>query len=195
MPTPVVRPVWAALAQTTGAAPYRGTRLALTAYLRVSDVYTPQGVFLWLRVDGPSGAACGPDLLAFDNMRARRITGAHDWRPYTLVADVPQHATAIAFGVQLNGGGAVWADDFALFAVGPDVPVTDDLALVPNARDALCPGAPTPPPAELTPAVATPRAVPTAGPVRSSPFNLDFDLLPPAPTPSPAPAATPIRRP
>jgi hypothetical protein len=190
-----VRPVWAALLQTTGAAPYRGTRLALTASLRVVDVYTPQGVFLLLQVRGPSGAACGPDLLAFDNMYGRRITGSHDWRPYTLVVDVPQQATTIGFGVQLNGGGAVWADDFALFAVGPDVPVTDDLALVPDARAALCPGAPTPPPAVLTPVVATPRAAPTAGPVRSSPFNLDFDLLPPAPTPSPAPAAAPTRRP
>jgi hypothetical protein len=195
VPTPVVRPVWARLAQTTGAAPYRGTRLALTAYLRVEDVYTPQGVFLWLRVNGPSGEACGPDLLASDNMYGRRITGAHDWRPYTLVADVPQQATGIEFGVQLNGGGTLWADDFALFAVGPEVPVTDDLALIPNARDALCPGAPTPPPAVLTPVVATPRTVPPARTGRDGPLNLDFDLLPPAPTPSPAPAPTPTRRP
>jgi hypothetical protein len=134
LPGPLPQPVWATLLQTTGAAPYRGTRLALTAYLRVVDVDAPQGVFLWLRVDGPSRAACGPNLLAFDNMYGRRITGSHDWRPYTLVADVPQQATMIAFGVQLNGGGIVWADDFALFAVGPEVPVTDDLALIPNAR-------------------------------------------------------------
>ena len=38
VPTPVVQPVWATLAQSTGAAPYRGTRLVLTAYLRVVDV-------------------------------------------------------------------------------------------------------------------------------------------------------------
>jgi hypothetical protein len=136
-----VQPVWASLTQTTGAARYRGTRLALTAYLRVADVDAPQGVFLTLAVHGPSGATCGPNLLAFDNMYGRRITGSHDWRPYTLVADVPERANTLSFGVQLNGGGAVWADDFALFAVGPEVPVTDDLAVIPNARETLCPGA------------------------------------------------------
>jgi hypothetical protein len=192
---PLLQPVWAALTQTTAAAPYRGTRLALTASLRVVDVDAPQGVFLRLQVEGPSGAACAPNLLAFDNMYGRRITGSHDWRPYTLVVDVPAQATTITFGVHLNGGGIVWADDFALFAVGPEVPVTDDLALIPNARDALCPGAPTPAPVVLTPVVATPRAAPTAGVGPSALRNLDFDLLPPAPTPSRAPAPTPARRP
>jgi hypothetical protein len=184
LPGPLTQPVWAALTQTTAAAPYRGARLALTAYLRVVDVDAPQGVFLRLQVEGPSGAACGPNLLAFDNMYGRRITGSHDWRPYTLVADVPQQATAITFGVHLNGGGAVWADDVALFAVGPDVPVTDDLAVLPNARAALCPGAPTPAPAVLTPVVATPPAAPTARADPFGPLNLAFDLAPP-PTPTP----------
>src|SRR5687767_366910 len=177
LPGPLLRPVWASLTQTTGAAPYRGARLALTAYLRVADVDAPQGVFLTLAVHGPSGAACGPNLLAFDNMYGRRITGSHDWRPYTLVADVPEHAERVAFGVQLNGGGAVWVDDFALFAVGPEVPVTDDLAVIPNARAALCPGAAPPAPAMLTPVVATPppgaAAVSAARP--DGPINLDFD--------------------
>src|SRR5262245_61950621 len=61
VPTPLLQPTWATLLQTSVAVPYRGTRLALTAYLRVADVDAPQGVFLWLRVDGPSGAACGPN--------------------------------------------------------------------------------------------------------------------------------------
>jgi hypothetical protein len=116
-------------------------------------------------------------------MYGRRITGSHDWRPYTLVVDVPDQAAAVIFGVQLNGGGVVWADDFALFAVGPDVPVTDDLAVIPNARDALCPGAPTPPPAVLTPVVATPQTAPTAPLGPGGPNNLDFSLVP-APSPT-----------
>ena len=186
-----MQPVWATLTQTTGAAPYRGTRLALTAYLRVADVDAPAGGVPRLRVNGPSGAACGPDLLAFDNMYGRRITGSHDWRPYTLVVDVPQQATMIAFGVHLNGGGIVWADDFALFAVGPEVPVTDDLALIPNARDALCPGAPTPAPAVLTPVVATPRAAPTAGVGPLRPAEPRLRPPPAGPHPQPRPRGHP----
>ena len=104
------------LMQAVLADPYRGKRLELTGFIKSQDVLSYAG--LWMRIDGPS------HLIALDNMSDRPITGTTDWNRYSVVLDVPDNASAIAFGVLLNGSGQAWLDNVELKVVGPDVPVT-----------------------------------------------------------------------
>jgi hypothetical protein len=96
---------------------YRGTRQMLTARIRAEDVEEWAG--LWMRVDGVAGS-----ILAFDNMQSRPITGTTDWTGYRVVLDVSPGAVHVAFGVLLEGSGAVWLDAVQLREVGEDVPTT-----------------------------------------------------------------------
>jgi hypothetical protein len=106
--------------QTIDAADYRGKRVRLSAYVKADRVTDWAGV--WMRVDAGSGAP-----IAFDNMQDRPIKGSHDWTQHSIVLDVGNNATAIAFGILMSGPGAVWIDDLALDLVGTDVDVTDML--------------------------------------------------------------------
>ncbi len=101
-----------------GAAPYRGRRLRLSAWVKAEDVGGWSG--LWMRVD----PAVGKGSLAFDNMQPRAIRGTRDWRRYQVVLDVAPEAGRICYGFLLDGPGRVWVDDVALDEVGTDVPET-----------------------------------------------------------------------
>ncbi len=89
--------------QAVPAAPRRGSRVRLSAYVKTQDVERRAG--LWLRVDGVRIA------LGFDNMKDRPITGTTDWTRYSVDLNVPSTATGIALGVLLVGEGRVWIDD------------------------------------------------------------------------------------
>jgi hypothetical protein len=108
---------FATLMQMFHAHQYHGTRLRLTAYVKTVDVTDWAGG--WMRVDGPDG-----EIVSFDNMENRSITGTVDWTPYTLVLDVPENSVYLAFGVILGGTGHVWMDNVSLETVGQDVPLT-----------------------------------------------------------------------
>lgn len=95
---------------------YRGKRVRVTGYLRTADA--TRGSF-WLRVDGPNR-----ELLAFDNMDDRALTGTHDWTPFAIVVDVPQTATNFVGGLLLAGTGTLWADDLRIDVVDQSVPTT-----------------------------------------------------------------------
>ena len=114
--------------QTIDAADYRGKRVRLSAYVKADRVTDWAGV--WMRVDAGSGAP-----IAFDNMQDRPIKGSHDWTQYSIVLDVGNTATAIAFGILMSGPGAVWIDDLALDPVGTDVDVTDVLRKTKSPRN------------------------------------------------------------
>jgi len=73
---------------------------------------------LWMRVDKETKS------VAFDNMQDRPIKGSTAWQSYAVVLDVPQDATAVAFGILLDGTGEVWLKDVTFETVGPNVPVT-----------------------------------------------------------------------
>ena len=105
------------LMQTTQAGSLRGKRLRLTAYVRSQGVKEWAG--LWLRMDGSN-----PPPLSFDNMHDRPIKGDSIWQPYSIVLDVPQEATAVAFGVLLHGAGKVWLDSAGFDIVDESVPTT-----------------------------------------------------------------------
>lgn len=86
------------LLQTAQADSYRGKRIRFTAYVRSEGVESWTG--LWFRVDG---AGSPPAMLAFDNMHDRAIKGNTEWQAYSVVLDVAQEASAIAYGVLLAG--------------------------------------------------------------------------------------------
>jgi hypothetical protein len=104
------------LMQMVVADSYRGKRLRLSARIKSANADHAQ---LWMRIDGPD-----QKMLGFDNMDSHPVTGTTDWKRYDVVLDVPDNSVDIAFGIFLNGGGKMWADDFKLEPVGKDVPVT-----------------------------------------------------------------------
>lgn len=96
---------------------YRDRRVRWAGSLKAEAVAGWCG--LWLRVDGDRGRA-----LAFDNMQSRPLRGTADWRRCEVVLDVPSESVAVAFGVPLEGAGAVWVADVSLEVVSLVVPTT-----------------------------------------------------------------------
>lgn len=104
------------MVQMVDAEAYRGKRVRLSGALRTEQAGRGQ---MWMRVDGT-----GERSLGFDNMDDRPLVGDNAWKRYEIVLDVPDNAIDIAFGFLLSGKGEIWADDFKLDVVGPDVPLT-----------------------------------------------------------------------
>lgn len=105
------------LMQMTLPGEYLGKRVRLSADIKSQDVADWAG--LWFRVDA------GSDAVSFDNMQDRAIKGTSDWIRHEIVLDVPMTATAIAFGVLLDGTGAVWFDNVKFEIVASTVATTD----------------------------------------------------------------------
>jgi hypothetical protein len=104
------------LMQKFSAGRYAGKRVRLTASVKTEDIADRAG--LWMRVDKGSTA------VSFDNMMDRPITGTTTWQNYEVTLDVPQDATAIAFGILLNKSGSVWLNSIKFEPVSLDVPAT-----------------------------------------------------------------------
>ncbi len=119
-------PGFGTLMQTIDAQDYRGKRVRLSGWVKAADIASWAG--LWMRVDGPRPDKEPP--LAFDNMQDRAIKGTQDWRSYDVVLDVAPEATAIAFGILLEGSGEAWLNDVHFDLVGPEVAVTSRNARV-----------------------------------------------------------------
>jgi erythromycin esterase len=119
---------FATLAQSIRADAYRGTRVRFSGWVRTSGI-SGEGVGLWLRSDGGGEQP-------FDNMFDRRITETTDWRELSIVADIPEDAIGLVFGVIAVTSGVVWADDLRLEVVDTSVPLTAK-ALPMNADTAL----------------------------------------------------------
>ena len=116
---------FAALCQTIKAGAYHGKRLRFSAAVRSAEVENRAALFM--RVGG-----AGDQLLAFDNMRDRPVTGTNEWAHHAIVLDVAEDAETIVFGILLSLNGQVWMADVHLDEVGLDVPTTDILGeLVP----------------------------------------------------------------
>lgn len=115
--TPRATPAgFATLMQSISADAWRGKRVRLSAMVRTRGAQRAQ---LWMRVDGQNR-----QVLAFDSMSNRPITGSRNWRSYSIVLDVPRSATSISYGFMLAGQGTVWADNFRIRAVDGSVPLT-----------------------------------------------------------------------
>ena len=97
---------------------FRGKRLKFTGYVKTRDVVGTAN--LWFRVDGED-----MKLLQFDNMDDRPIKGTTDWKQYSCVLEVPEKATALAYGIFIAGAGMAWLNDVQLMEVGSDVKSTN----------------------------------------------------------------------
>lgn len=107
---------WGSLAQMISAHKYLGQRVRFRARVRTENVTGWSG--LWMRTDGPDHGTVN-----LYNSSDKPIKGTTAWQERSVVLDVPNDATAIAFGVIDNGVGQVWIDQLALETVGLDVPV------------------------------------------------------------------------
>jgi hypothetical protein len=121
---------------------YFGHRLRLSGYLRPTGVILPTAAAaadhrappvsgLWMRIDGPG------EVLTFDNMQDRPVTGTTGWREVSIVLDVPTNAIGIAFGVLFSGTGQLLVDDLTLDTVSVAIPTTDMLRGVPSLNSTL----------------------------------------------------------
>ncbi|WP_229695970.1 helix-turn-helix transcriptional regulator [Paenibacillus albidus] len=110
---------FATLMQMFSAEVYLGKRLKLTAFVKAQKVKGWAG--LWMRVDHANG-----EMLKFDNMQQRSITGTSDWNQYEVILDIPQESHSIAFGILLSGTGTTWVDEFRFEVVDTKTPTTDD---------------------------------------------------------------------
>jgi hypothetical protein len=105
------------ISQSIGVKKYLGKRLEFTAYLKTKEVEGWSG--MWMRVDGKDR-----EVLAFDNMQNRSITGTNGWAQHKVVLDVPRESTSISYGVLVAGTGVVWIDDVAFKEVDESVALT-----------------------------------------------------------------------
>lgn len=118
------------LAQTVNVEAYRGQRVRLTARLRSIEA---RYLVLFLRADraGRIQEATGSRVAVAPRGQASvfypdsPVSGTTGWQRYQIVADIPDNATSIAYGVTLAGGhGAAFADSFRLETVGHEVATT-----------------------------------------------------------------------
>ncbi|OWR31715.1 AraC family transcriptional regulator [Saccharibacillus sp. O23] len=98
---------------------YRGKRLRLSAFVKTREV-DPGFAALWMRVDSADG-----DVLQFDNMANRPLTGTSEWNHYAIVLDIPTSSDSISFGALLSGSGQIWVDGFSFEEVPDTVPTTN----------------------------------------------------------------------
>ncbi|MCM3750039.1 AraC family transcriptional regulator [Paenibacillus pasadenensis] len=96
---------------------YRGKRMRFSGFLRTRGVTEFCG--LWMRVDNAE-----EEMLQFDNMSDRPLSGDTEWNHYPVVLDVPLESAVISFGVLLSGEGEVWIDSLRFEKVDLSVPVT-----------------------------------------------------------------------
>lgn len=115
--TPMESNEFATMMQQFKADRYVGKRMKLSGFVKTDRVEGFCG--LWMRVDNNA-----QDVLQFDNMHDRPITGTQPWNQYNIVLDVPQGSAVISFGVILNGKGKVWVDSFRFEEVDPNTPLT-----------------------------------------------------------------------
>lgn len=109
---------FATMMQQFKAKHYVGKRIRLSAFLKTEAVESFAS--MWMRVDDSNG-----DVLQFDNMCNRPIKGTTTWNLYSIVLDVPEDSSVIAFGIILSGQGHVWADQFTFDEVDKNVPTTN----------------------------------------------------------------------
>ena len=99
---------------TFPAADAAGHSIRFSGWIRTEDV--GQGYAgLWWRADGENR-----ELLAFDNMTDRGVTGTTPWSQHTIELEIPAKTVNINFGCILPGRGKAWFDDLEVFI--DDVP-------------------------------------------------------------------------
>lgn len=108
------------LMQMVDAAPFRGKRVVVSAWLRVKPESLQSGgrAQMWIRVDRENGQTG-----FFDNSSERPATSP-EWQQSKIIADVEPDAAGIALGFMAFGATA-WIDDVAFEVVGDAVTATE----------------------------------------------------------------------
>lgn len=109
---------FATMMQQFKADKYLGKRIKLSGFLKSTGVSVFCG--FWMRVDNSLG-----DIVQFDNMSNRPVTGDTEWNHYAIVLDVPENSASISFGVLLSGRGQVWVDELRFEEVDDSIPTTN----------------------------------------------------------------------
>jgi AraC-like DNA-binding protein len=109
---------FATMMQQFKAQNFLGKRLKLSGFIKSSEVDAYCG--FWMRVEDNLR-----DILQFDNMSDRPITGNTEWNHYSIVLDIPKTSSIISFGVLLVGSGQVWVDELKFVEVDENTPTTN----------------------------------------------------------------------
>ncbi len=107
------------LMQYIDATPYKGQKIRFSAWMKLQGVQQRTG--LWMRVSQ------GQQVLSFDNMDSRPLSGDSNWSQQEVVLAVPASADIISFGMLLTGAGMVYVDELSLEQAPADSPVTGGL--------------------------------------------------------------------
>ncbi|MGE4353611.1 MAG: helix-turn-helix domain-containing protein [Oscillospiraceae bacterium] len=97
---------------------YIRKRVRLSGFVKAEGVTGWGG--LWMRIDSITA-----NMIKFDNMQNRAITGDTDWNHYSVVLDVPENSAVINIGMLLCGIGKLWMDNVSFDLVDKHVSVTD----------------------------------------------------------------------
>jgi hypothetical protein len=101
---------------------YRGKRVRFSAALKTADVRSGAGI--WIRADGTDDAG-GRIVVAETTLSPeQRLRGSVPWHRYSLVLNVPEDTTSLAYGAEMHGIGKFWLDSVKLEVVSQDVPET-----------------------------------------------------------------------
>jgi len=120
------RPVWPWLQgqifQVFKARQFRDKRMRFSAVVKSDGDHMTSA--LQMLVVGP-----GNQLVSYDNMQGRNITGTKDWERYKVVLDIPEDSDFIRFGIGVFGIGEVWISAIT-FDETEQAPTADPL--IPN---------------------------------------------------------------
>jgi hypothetical protein len=105
----VGHPEFGALVQCIDARQYADSEIKYSGYIKSSNISRTGYAGLWFRVDGPGG-----EVLAFDNMYERGVTGTTSWRRYEINLPVSVEAVKLCYGVLVVDEGTAWFDRLAL---------------------------------------------------------------------------------
>ena len=86
---------------------YDGQLVTISGWIKTEQV-TGDGAGFWL------GLQNGQDMVAFDNMAGRWLTGNQDWQQVQLSVDVPAGVDTLVFGALLSGTGQAYSADLKL---------------------------------------------------------------------------------
>ncbi len=105
-------------------APENGNQAILSAYIKTKNV-SNGGAQLWLRIEGEKG-----DILFFENMHNRPVTGNTNWTKVSINAPYPtSKAKKIVFGALVAGTGTVWVDNVNISVDGKSLNQSKALSL------------------------------------------------------------------
>jgi hypothetical protein len=98
---PGMPPTLGGIYQTFKAGKYRHKRMRFSAAVKSEGTDVSAALFMFVT------GGCN-QMVSYDDMYGRNITGPREWDHYKVVLDIPQESDYIHFGIQVIGEGEVW---------------------------------------------------------------------------------------